>query len=100
MRGVIPIPLPRTQLKWTVPKEGTTPNEPMLAWTSFSCGTFTSARRRAISIARTARRQRRLLLAHRLPGRGGHPRLLKITHEPTAGIGGSSGKTVLGFFGR
>jgi hypothetical protein len=33
VQGVIPIPVPANlQLKWTVPPEGSTPNEPRLAW--------------------------------------------------------------------
>jgi hypothetical protein len=72
LHNVVSIPVPANgQLKWTVPNEGSTPNEPNY---------FHTAHLRQLADAELQSRgrhprQRRLLHPHRLPGCGGHPRL-------------------------
>ena len=56
VEGVIPIPVPADgQLNWTVPYEGSTPNEPRLSWEVVFVRHSYVSRRRATSTARTAR---------------------------------------------
>jgi hypothetical protein len=58
LHNVFPFRFPRTASSSGRAAEGSTPNEPVTRGRWFSCGTFTSVRRRGTSIARTARAPR------------------------------------------
>jgi hypothetical protein len=102
LRGVIPIPLPSNgQLKWTVPKEGTTPNEPMLAWdVVFVRHVYVSAPTRNFNREDGTRAKDGFYSLIDYLDVEATRAFLKITHETyRQAIGGEFGKTVLGFFG-
>jgi hypothetical protein len=102
LRAVIPIPLPSDgQLKWTVPKEGTTPNEPMLAWdVVFVRHVYVSAPTRNFNREDGTRAKDGLYSLIDYLDADATRAFLKITHETyRQAIGDEFGKTVLGFFG-
>jgi hypothetical protein len=102
LRNVIPISLPSNgQLKWTVPKEGTTPNEPMLAWdVVFVRHVYVSAPTRNFNREDGTRAKDGLYSLIDYLDVDATRAFIKITHETyRQAIGDEFGKTVLGFFG-
>jgi hypothetical protein len=102
LRNIIPIPLPSNgQLQWTVPKEGTTPNEPMLAWDVFFVRhVYVSAPTRNFNRADGTRAKDGLYSLIDYLDVDATRAFLKITHETyRQAIGDEFGKTVSGFFG-
>jgi len=102
LRNAIQIPIPSDgQLKWTVPKEGTTPNEPMLAWdVVFVRHVYVSAPTRNFNREDGTRAKDGLYSLIDYLDVDATRAFLKITHETyRQAIGDEFGKTVLGFFG-
>ena len=102
VQGIVPIPVPSNgQLKWTVPNEGTTPNEPRYNWEVVIV--------RHIYISSPTRNSNRedgtrakdalySLIDYLDPD--ATRAFLSITHETyLKAVGDEFGKTVLGFFG-
>ena len=77
VQKVIPIPMPGDlQLKWTVPNEGSTPNEPRMSWqVVFVRHVYLSSPTRNFNRARRHPRKRRNIFAHRLSGSQSYGRL-------------------------
>jgi hypothetical protein len=100
--GVVPIPLPANgQLKWTVPNEGSTPNEPRLSWTVVFVRHIylSSPTRNCNREDGTLAKDGLYTLIDYLDPEATRA-FLKITHEAyKEAFGGEFGKTVLGFFG-
>ena len=102
VQGVAPVPVPADgQLKWTVPAEGSTPNEPRFNWeVVFVRHIFISSPTRNCDRAdgTIAKDSLYTLIDYLNPE--ATRAFLKTTHEAyKAAFGEQFGKTVLGFFG-
>jgi hypothetical protein len=102
VQGVIPVPVPANgRLKWTVPSEGSTPNEPRFNWeVVFVRHIFISSPTRNCDRADgTLAKDSLYTLIDYLDPEATRA-FLKTTHEAyKAAFGEQFGKTVLGFFG-
>ena len=102
IQGVIPIPIPSNgQLKWTVPAEGSTPNEPRLSWEMvFVRHIYVSSPTRNFNREDGTRAKDALYSLIDYLDPEATRAFLKITHETYRRAGGDEfGKIVLGFFG-
>ena len=102
LNKVVPIPLPSNgQLKWIVPNEGTTPNEPRYDWdVVFVRHIYLSRPTRNFNRADGTRAKDGLYSLIDYLDPEATRAFLKITHETyRQAIGDEFGKTVLGFFG-
>jgi hypothetical protein len=102
VEGVIPIPVPSAgQLTWTVPYEGTTPNEPRLSWeVVFVRHVYISSPTRNFNREDGTRAKDGYYTLIDYLDPEATRAFLKITHDTYYGaIGPEFGKTVLGFFG-
>jgi hypothetical protein len=102
IQGVIPIPVPPDgQLKWTVPAQGSTPNEPRLAWeVVFVRHIYVSSPTRNFNREDGTRAKDALYSLIDYLDPEATRAFLKITHETyRQAVGGQFGKIVLGFFG-
>jgi hypothetical protein len=102
LHNVVPIPVPANgQLKWTVPNEGSTPNEPSYSWeVVFVRHIYVSSPTRNFNREDGTRaKDGYYTLIDYLDADATHA-FLRITHETyRQAIGEEFGKTVLGFFG-
>jgi hypothetical protein len=102
LHKVVPIPLPSSgEFKWTVPNEGTTPNEPRYDWdVVFVRHIYVSRPTRNFNRADGTRAKDGLYSLIDYLDVEATRAFLKITHETyRQAIGDEFGKTVLGFFG-
>jgi hypothetical protein len=102
LHKAIPIPLPSNgQFKWTVPNEGTTPNEPRYDWdVVFVRHVYVSRPTRNFNREDGTRAKDGLYSLIDYLDVDATRAFLKITHETyRQAIGDEFGKTVLGFFG-
>jgi hypothetical protein len=102
LHAVIPIPLPPDgQLKWTVPAEGSTPNEPRYSWeVLFVRHIYISSPTRASNREDGTRAKDGLYSLIDYLDPDATRAFLKVTHETyLKAVGDDFGKTVLGFFG-
>ena len=102
VQGVVPIPVPADgQLKWTVPYEGNTPNEPRLSWeVVFVRHIYVSSPTRNFNREDGTRAKDGYYTLIDYLDADATRAFLKITHETyRQAIGDEFGKTVLGFFG-
>ena len=102
LRNVIPIPIPADgQLKWIVPNEGTTPNEPHYDWeVVFVRHIYISSPTRNFNREDGTRAKDGLYSLIDYLDPEATRAFLKITHETyRQAVGDEFGKTVLGFFG-
>src|ERR1035437_1352236 len=102
VQGVVPIPVPADgQLKWTVPYEGNTPNEPRLSWeVVFVRHIYVSSPTRNFNREDGTRAKDGYYTLIDYLAADATRAFLKITHETyRQAIGDEFGKTVLGFFG-
>ncbi len=102
IQGVVTIPVPSNgQLKWTVPREGSTPNEPRLTWeVVFVRHIYISSPTRNFNREDGTRAKDGLYsLIDYLDPDATHA-FLKITHDTyRQAVGDEFGKIILGFFG-
>ena len=102
VQGVVPIPVPPNgQLKWTVPAEGSTPNEPRLSWeVVFVRHIYVSSPTRNFNREDGTRAKDALYSLIDYLDPEATRAFLKITHETyRQAVGDQFGKIVLGFFG-
>jgi hypothetical protein len=102
IRGVINIPVPANgQLKWTVPAEGSTPNEARLSWeVVFVRHIYVSSPTRNFNREDGTRAKDVLYSLIDYLDPEASRAFLKITHETyRQAVGDQFGKVVLGFFG-
>jgi hypothetical protein len=102
LHNVVPIPVPANgQLKWTVPNEGSTPNEPSYSWeVVFVRHIYVSSPTRNFNREDGTRAKDGYYTLIDYLDAGATRTFLKITHETyRQAIGDEFGKTVLGFFG-
>ena len=102
IQGVIPIPVPADgNLKWTVPAEGSTPNEPRLTWeVTFVRHIYVSSPTRNFNREDGTRAKDALYSLIDYLDPEATRAFLKITHETyRQAVGDQFGKIVLGFFG-
>src|ERR1017187_9760779 len=102
IRGVINIPVPANgQLKWTVPAEGSTPNEARLSWeVVFVRRIYGSSPTRNFNREDGTRAKDALYSLIDYLDPEATRAFLKITHETyRQAVGDQFGKVVLGFFG-
>ena len=102
LQGVIPIPVPANgQLKWTVPAQGSTPNEPRLSWeVIFVRHIYISSPTRNFNREDGTRAKDGLYSLIDYLDPEATRAFLKITHETyRQAVGDQFGKIVLGFFG-
>ena len=101
-QGVVPIQMPSDgQLKWIVPYEGTTPNEPRVQWeVVFVRHVYVSSPTRNFSREDGTRAKDGYYTLIDYLDADATRAFLKITHETyRQAIGDEFGKTILGFFG-
>ena len=102
LQGVVPIPVPADgQLKWTVPAQGSTPNEPRLSWeVVFVRHIYISSPTRNFNREDGTRAKDGLYSLIDYLDPEATRAFLKITHETyRQAVGDQFGKIVLGFFG-
>jgi hypothetical protein len=102
LHQIISIPVPANgQLKWTVPNEGTTPNEPRYSWeVAFIRHIYVSSPTRNFNREDGTRAKDGLYSLIDYLDPAATRAFLTITHETyRQAIGDEFGKTVLGFFG-
>jgi len=102
IQGVIAIPVPADgQLKWTVPAQGSTPNEPRLTWeVVFVRHIYVSSPTRNFNREDGTRAKDALYSLIDYLDPEATRAFLKITHETyRQAVGDQFGKIVLGFFG-
>jgi hypothetical protein len=102
IQGVVNIPVPANgQLKWTVPAEGSTPNEPRLSWeVVFVRHIYVSSPTRNFNREDGTRAKDALYSLIDYLDPAATQAFLKITHETyRQAVGDQFGKIVLGFFG-
>jgi hypothetical protein len=102
LHNIIAIPVPSNgQLKWTVPNEGSTPNEPRYTWeVVFVRHIYVSSPTRNFNREDGTRAKDGLYSLIDYLDADATRAFLKITHETyRQAIGDEFGKTVLGFFG-
>src|ERR1035437_9187899 len=102
LHNVVPIPVPANgQLKWTVPNEGSTPNEPSYSWeVVFVRHIYVSSPTRNFNREDGTRAKDGYYTLIDYLDADATRAFLKITHETyRQAIGDEFGKTVLGFFG-
>jgi hypothetical protein len=102
IQGVIPIPVPANgQLRWTVPAQGSTPNEPRLTWeVVFVRHVYVSSPTRNFNREDGTRAKDALYSLIDYLDPEATRAFLKITHETyRQAVGDEFGKIVLGFFG-
>ena len=102
LHQIISIPVPANgQLKWTVPNEGTTPNEPRYSWeVAFIRHIYVSSPTRNFNREDGTRAKDGLYSLIDYLDPEATRAFLTITHETyRQAIGDEFGKTVLGFFG-
>jgi len=102
IEGVIPIPVPPDgQLKWTVPAQGSTPNEPRLSWeVIFVRHIYVSSPTRNFNREDGTRAKDALYSLIDYLDPEATRIFLKITHETyRQAVGDRFGKIILGFFG-
>jgi hypothetical protein len=102
IQGVIDIPVPPNgQLKWTVPAQGSTPNEPRLSWeVVFVRHIYVSSPTRNFNREDGTRAKDALYSLIDYLDPEATRAFLKITHETyRQAVGDQFGKIVLGFFG-
>ena len=102
LQGVVPIPVPENgQLKWTVPAQGSTPNEPRLSWeVVFVRHIYVSSPTRNFNREDGTRAKDGLYSLIDYLDPEATRAFLKITHETYRQAAGDQfGKIVLGFFG-
>ena len=102
LHRVHPIPLPSNgQLKWTVPNEGSTPNEPRYSWeVVFVRHIYLSSPTRASNREDGTRAKDALYSLIDYLDPDATRAFLRITHETyRQAVGDEFGKTILGFFG-
>jgi hypothetical protein len=102
LHRVVPIPLPLDgQLKWTVPNEGSTPNEPRFFWeVVFVRHIYLSSPTRASNREDGTRAKDALYSLIDYLDPDATRAFLKTTHETyRQAVGDEFGRTVLGFFG-
>jgi hypothetical protein len=102
IQGVIPVPVPPDgQLKWTVPAQGSTPNEPRLSWELvFVRHIYVSSPTRNFNREDGTRAKDALYSLIDYLDPEATRAFLKITHETyRQAVGDQFGKIVLGFFG-
>ena len=102
LHNIIAIPLPSNgELKWTVPNEGSTPNEPRYTWeVVFVRHIYVSSPTRNFNREDGTRAKDGLYSLIDYLDADATRAFLKITHETyRQAIGDEFGKTVLGFFG-
>jgi hypothetical protein len=101
-QSIVPIPVPADgQLKWIVPNEGSTPNEPRFSWeVTFVRHIYLSSPTRNFNRADGTRAKDSLYSLIDYLDADATRAFLKITHETYYQAAGDEfGKTVLGFFG-
>ncbi len=102
VQGIVPIPVPANgQLKWVVPREGSTPNEPRLSWeVVFVRHIYVSSPTRNFNREDGTRAKDSLYSLIDYLDADATRAFIKITHETyREALGDQFGKTVLGFFG-
>ncbi len=102
VQGIVPIPVPANgQLKWTVPNEGTTPNEPRYNWeVVFVRHIYISSPTRNSNREDGTRAKDALYSLIDYLDPEATRAYMNITHETyLKAVGDEFGKTVLGFFG-
>jgi hypothetical protein len=102
IQGVVNIPVPpNLQLKWTVPAQGSTPNEPRLSWeVVFVRHIYVSSPTRNFNREDGTRAKDALYSLIDYLDPDATRAFLKITHETyRQAVGDEFGKIVLGFFG-
>jgi hypothetical protein len=102
IQGVLPIPVPPNgQFRWTVPNEGSTPNEPRLSWeVVFVRHIYVSSPTRNFNREDGTRAKDALYSLIDYLDPEATRAFLKITHETyRQAVGDQFGKIVLGFFG-
>src|ERR1035437_3320459 len=102
VHNVVPIPVPANgQLKWIVPNEGSTPNEPSYSWeVVFVRHIYVSSPTRNFNREDGTRAKDGYYTLIDYLDADAARAFLKITHETyRQAIGDEFGKTVLGFFG-
>lgn len=102
VREVVPIPMPADgQLKWIVPNEGTTPNEPRYTWeVVFVRHVFISSPTRNSNREDGTRAKDALYTLIDYLDPDATRAFLNLTHETyRKAVGDAFGKTVMGFFG-
>ena len=102
VQGIIPIAIPANfQLKWTVPAEGSTPNEPRYSWeVVFVRHIYVSSPTRNFNREDGTRAKDSLYSLIDYLDPEATRAFLKITHETyRQAVGEDFGKIVLGFFG-
>src|SRR5450759_4479296 len=102
VQGIVPIPVPANgQLKWIVPNEGTTPNEPRLTWeVVFVRHIYISSPTRNSNREDGTRAKDALYSLIDYLDPEATRAFLKITHDTyRQAVGDQFGKIVLGFFG-
>jgi hypothetical protein len=102
LQGVVPIPAPSNgQLQWTVPREGSTPNEPRLSWeVVFVRHIYISSPTRNFNREDGTRAKDSLYTLIDYLDANATRAFLKITHQTYFdALGPEFGKTILGFFG-
>jgi hypothetical protein len=102
VEGVIPIPVPDDyMLKWTVPREGSTPNEPRLTWqVTFVRHVYVSSPTRNFNREDGTRAKDALYSLIDYLDPKATQAFLSITHETyRKAVGDAFGRIILGFFG-
>jgi hypothetical protein len=102
VQGIVPIPVPGNgQLRWIVPPEGSTPNEPRFSWeVVFVRHIYVSSPTRNNNREDGTRAKDSLYSLIDYLDADATRAFLKITHETyRQAVGDEFGKTVLGFFG-
>ena len=102
VQKVIPIPLPADlQLKWTVPNEGSTPNEPRMSWqVVFVRHVYLSSPTRNFNRADGTRaKDATYSLIDYLDPKATDAFLMTVHETYRKAVGDQFGKVVLGFFG-
>ena len=102
VQGIVPIPVPSDgQLRWIVPPEGSTPNEPRFSWeVVFVRHIYVSSPTRNFNREDGTRAKDSLYSLIDYLDADATRAFLRITHETyRQAVGDEFGKTVLGFFG-
>ena len=102
VQGIVPIPVPSSgQLRWIVPPEGSTPNEPRFSWeVVFVRHIYVSSPTRNSNREDGTRAKDSLYSLIDYLDADATRAFLKITHETYLQAAGDEfGKTILGFFG-
>ncbi len=102
IKQVIPVPVPANgQLRWIIPAEGSTPNEPRYNWqVTIMRHTYLSSNTRSFNRADGTRAKDSLYSLIDYLDPKATDSFLHITHDTYYGaVGDQFGKTVLGFFG-